>query len=101
MMGKHLVWRKLESLVVREERKLVISKLHQKPTKNAYDPKPNPLRNKPDTTLDSAIFPHHTDDFQKPIKFKSTLGNVFFVKEGEKPSQEKPVEKPSGEKPNE
>jgi hypothetical protein len=32
MMGKHLVHRKLESLVVREERKLVISKLHQKPT---------------------------------------------------------------------
>jgi hypothetical protein len=30
--GKHLGQRRLESLVVREERRLVISKLHQKPT---------------------------------------------------------------------
>jgi hypothetical protein len=29
----------------------------------------------------------------------STLGNVFFGKESEKPSEEKPVEKPSEEKP--
>jgi hypothetical protein len=35
------------------------------------------------------------------IKFKSTLGNVFFGKEVEKPSEEKPVEKLSGEKPSE
>jgi hypothetical protein len=69
--------------------------------KNAYVPKPNPLRNKLDTTPDPPIFPQPTDDFQKPIKFKSTLVNVFFGKEGEKPSEEKPVEKPSGEKPNE
>jgi hypothetical protein len=69
--------------------------------KNAYAPKPNPLRNKLDTTPDPPIFPHPTDDFQKPIKFKSTLGNVFFGKEGEKSSEEKPVEKPCGEKPNE
>jgi outer membrane biosynthesis protein TonB len=56
------------------------------------------------------VFPLQTEDFQKPIKFKSTLGNVFFGKESkkpseekpvEKPSEEKPVEKPSGEKPNE
>jgi hypothetical protein len=65
--------------------------------KNAYVPKPNPLRNKLDTTLDPPLFPHPTDDFQKPIKFRSTLGNVFFGKEGEKPSEEKLVEKPSGE----
>jgi hypothetical protein len=45
------------------------------------------------------MFPPQTDDFQKPIKFKSTLGNVFFGKESEKPSEEKPVEKPSEEKP--
>jgi hypothetical protein len=32
MMGKHLAQRRFESAVVREERKLVISKLHQKPT---------------------------------------------------------------------
>jgi hypothetical protein len=47
------------------------------------------------------VFPPQTDDFQKPIKFKSTLGNVFFGKESEKPSEEKLVEKPSGEKPSE
>jgi hypothetical protein len=32
MMGKHLVHKRLESVVVREERRLVISKLHQKPS---------------------------------------------------------------------
>jgi hypothetical protein len=31
----------------------------------------------------------------------STFGKVFFRKESEKASGEKPVEKPSGEKPNE
>jgi hypothetical protein len=69
--------------------------------KNAYVAKPNPLRNKLDTTPDPPIFPQPTDDFQKPIKFKSTLANVFFGKEVEKPSEEKPVEKSSGGKPNE
>jgi hypothetical protein len=69
--------------------------------KNAYVPKPNPLLNKLDTNPDPPIFPHSTNDFQKPIKFISTLGKVFFGKESEKPSEEKPVEKPSGEKPSE
>jgi hypothetical protein len=69
--------------------------------KNAYTSKPNPLGNKLDTNLDPPIFPLSTDDFQKPIKFKSKLGNVFFGKESEKPSEVKPVEKPSGEKPSE
>jgi hypothetical protein len=69
--------------------------------KNAYVPKPNPLLNKLDTNLDPPIFPHSTNDFQKPIKFISTLGKVFSGKESEKPSEEKPVEKPSGEKPSE
>jgi hypothetical protein len=32
MMGKQLVRRNLESVVVREERRFVISKLHQKPS---------------------------------------------------------------------
>jgi hypothetical protein len=45
------------------------------------------------------MFPLQTNDFQKPIKFTSTLGNVFFGKESEKLSEEKPVEKPSEEKP--
>jgi hypothetical protein len=73
-------------------------KTHQK---NAYVPKPNPLLNKLDTNLDPPIFPHSTNDFQKSIKFISTSGKVFFGKESEKPSEEKPVEKPSGEKPSE
>jgi hypothetical protein len=33
--------------------------------------------------------------------FVSTTEKVFFGKEREKASEEKPVEKPSGEKPNE
>jgi hypothetical protein len=48
--------------------------------KNTFAPKPNPLRNKLDTNPDPPIFPHSTDDFQKSIKFKRTLGNVFFGK---------------------
>jgi hypothetical protein len=46
--------------------------------KNAYAPKPNPLRNRLDTTPDPPVFPPQTDNFQKPIKFKSDLGNEFF-----------------------
>jgi hypothetical protein len=65
--------------------------------KNAYVPKPNPLLNKLDTNPDPPIFPQSTNDFQKPIKYISTSGKVFFGKESEKPSEEKPVEKPSGE----
>jgi hypothetical protein len=68
--------------------------------KNAYVPKPNPLLNKLDTNLDPPIFPHSTNTFQKPMKFISTSGKVFFGKESEKPSEEKPVEKQSGEKPS-
>jgi hypothetical protein len=69
--------------------------------KNAYAPKPNLLRNKLDRNPDPPIFPHSTNDFQKPIKFKSNLGNVFFRKESEKYSEEKSVEKPSEKKPSE
>jgi hypothetical protein len=69
--------------------------------KNAFAPNPNPLRNKLDTNPDPPIFPYSKNDFQKPIKFKSTLGNVFFGKDSEKPSEEKPVAQPSGEKPSE
>jgi hypothetical protein len=56
------------------------------------------------------VFLPQTNDFQKLIKFGSTLGKVFFGKESdeasegkpiEKPSEEKAVEKPSGEKPSE
>jgi hypothetical protein len=77
--------------------------------KNAFVPKTNHLRNRLDTTPNPPVFPSQTNDFQKPIKFMSTLGNVFFGKESEKASMEKPVEKPnekpvekpSGEKPSE
>jgi hypothetical protein len=68
--------------------------------KNAYVPKPNPLLNKLDTNQDPPILPHSTNDFQKSIKFIRTLGKVFFGKESEKSSEEKPV-KSSGEKPSE
>jgi hypothetical protein len=34
------------------------------------------------------VFPPQTDNFQKPIKFKSDLGNEFFGKKGEKLSEE-------------
>jgi hypothetical protein len=78
--------------------------------KNAFPPKPNHLRNRLDTTPAPPLFPPQTNDSQKPIKFVSTLGKVFFGKESEKASEAKPVEKssevkpveqPSGEKPSE
>jgi hypothetical protein len=47
------------------------------------------------------VFSPQTNDFQKPIKFVSTSRKVFFGKESENTSEEKPVEKPSGEKPSE
>jgi hypothetical protein len=68
--------------------------------KNDFPAKPNHLRNRLDTTLDPPVSPQ-TNDFQKPIKFVSTSGKVFFGKVSEKASEEKPVEKPSGEEPNE
>jgi hypothetical protein len=78
--------------------------------KNAFPPKLNHLRNRLDTTPAPLVFPPQTNDFQKTIKFVSTLGKVFFGKENEKasgeepiekPREEKLVEKPSGEKPSE
>jgi hypothetical protein len=69
--------------------------------KNDFPPKPNHLRNRLDTTPTPPVFPPQTNDFQKPIKFMSTSVKVFFGKESEKASEEKPVEKLSGEKPSE
>jgi hypothetical protein len=69
--------------------------------KNDFPPKPNHLRNRLDTTPAPPVFPPQTNDFQKPIKFVSTSGKVFFGKASEKASEEKPVEKSSGEKPSE
>jgi hypothetical protein len=48
-----------------------------------------------DTIPAPPVFPPHTDDFQKPIKFKSNLGNELFGKKREKPSEEKPEPKES------
>jgi hypothetical protein len=64
--------------------------------KNAFVPKPNHLRNRLDTTPAPPVFPPQTNNFQEPIKFKSVLGNEFFGKKGEKPSEEKlePKENP-------
>jgi hypothetical protein len=45
------------------------------------------------------VFPPQTNDFQKPIKFVTTLGKVLFGKESEKASKEKSCEKLSEEKP--
>jgi hypothetical protein len=46
------------------------------------------------------VFPPQTDNSQKPIKFKSDLGNEFFGKKGEKPSEEKPSEEKPEPKEN-
>jgi hypothetical protein len=46
------------------------------------------------------VFPPQTDNFQKPINFKSVLGNEFFGKKGEKPGEEKPSEKKPEPKEN-
>jgi hypothetical protein len=69
--------------------------------KNDFQPKPNHLRNRLDTTPTPPVFPPQINDFQKPIKFVSTSGKVLFGKESEKVSEEKPVEMLSGEKPSE
>jgi hypothetical protein len=69
--------------------------------KNDFSPKPNQLRNRLDTTPAPPMFSPQTNDFQKPIKFVSTSGKVFFGKESEKASEEKLVEKSSREKPSE
>jgi hypothetical protein len=69
--------------------------------KNDFPPKPNHLRNRLDTTPAPPIFRTPTNDLQKPIKFVSTSGKVFFGKESEKASEEKSVEELSGEKPSE
>jgi hypothetical protein len=46
--------------------------------KNDFPPKPNHLRNQLDTTPAPPVFPTPTNDLQKPSKFVSTLGKVFF-----------------------
>jgi hypothetical protein len=77
---------------------LELPKIHHK---NDFPPKPNHLRNRLDTTPAPPVFPPQTNNLQKPIKFVSTSGKVFFGKESEKASEEKSMEKSSGEKPSE
>jgi hypothetical protein len=60
--------------------------------KNAFVPKPIHLRNRLDTTPTPPVFPPQTNNFRKPIKFKTVLGNEFFGEKGEKLSEEKPSE---------
>jgi hypothetical protein len=60
--------------------------------KNAFPLKPIHLRNRLDTTPAPPMFPPQTNDFQKSIKFVSTLGKVFFGKKSGKASGEEPVE---------
>jgi hypothetical protein len=62
--------------------------------KNDFPSQPNHLRNRLDTTPAPPVFPTPTNDLQKPIKFVSTSGKVFFGKESEKSSGEKPSEQP-------
>jgi hypothetical protein len=51
--------------------------------KNAFVPKPNHLRNRLDTTPAPPVFSPQTNDFQKPIKFMSTLGKCSLGKKVE------------------
>jgi hypothetical protein len=46
------------------------------------------------------VFPPQTNNLQEPIKFKSVLGNEFFGKKGEKPSEEKTGEEKPEPKEN-
>jgi hypothetical protein len=46
------------------------------------------------------VFPPQTNNFHEPIRFKSVLGNEFFGKKGEKPSEEKPSEEKPEPKEN-
>jgi hypothetical protein len=55
--------------------------------KNKFEPKPNHLKNKLDTTLDLPIFPHPTNDFQKLVKFVSPKGGEEGEKKEEKLSE--------------
>jgi hypothetical protein len=71
----------------------MISRATKNHHKNAFVPKPNHLRNRLDTTPAPPMFPPQTDNFQISIKFMSVLGNKFFWKKGEKPSEEKPEPK--------
>jgi hypothetical protein len=69
-----------------------VERISQSHHKNDFPSKPNHLRNRLDTTPAPPVFPTPTNDLQKPIKFVSTSGKVFFGKESEKASEGKLVE---------
>jgi hypothetical protein len=60
--------------------------------KNDFPPKPNHLWNRLDTTPAPPVLPTPTNDLQKPIKFVSTSGKVFFGKESVTPSFKRKTE---------
>jgi hypothetical protein len=84
-----------ESSGERDEKTGEITIPPQTTHKNKFEPKPNHHRKKLDTTQDPPIFPHPTNNFQKPVRFVILKGDVVGEKKGEKPSEEKPKEKPS------
>jgi hypothetical protein len=72
MMVRHLGLTSLERTGVRDEKVGEIPIPPQNTHKNKFEPKHNHLRNKLDKTPDPPIFPHPTNDFQKPMRFVST-----------------------------
>jgi hypothetical protein len=51
--------------------------------KNKFEPKPDHLRNKLDTTPDPSIFPSPTNNIKKLVRFVNPKGDVLGEKKGE------------------
>jgi hypothetical protein len=68
----------------RDEKIGVIPIPPQTTHKNKFEPKPNHLRNKLDTTPDLPVFPLQTNNFQKLVRFVNPKGDVVGEKKGEK-----------------
>jgi hypothetical protein len=84
-----------ESSVERDEKIGEIPIPPQTKHKNKFEPKPNHIINKLDTTTDPPIFPHPTNNFQKPVRFENPKEGVVGEKKEEKHSEEKLKEKSS------
>jgi hypothetical protein len=84
-----------ESSVERDEKIGEIPIPPQTKHKNKFEPKPNHIRNKLDTTTDPPIFPHPTNNFQKPVRFENPKEGVVGEKKEEKHSEEKLKHKPN------
>jgi hypothetical protein len=75
-------------------RKLERFQSHHKTThKKKFEPKPNHLKDKLDTTPDPPVFPPQTNNFEKTVRFVNPKRDVVGEKKGEKPS-EQPQPKP-------